>query len=83
MSRMRIRGSCAISSNVLPWFVRNANSGTARELGLLLVKVARIISRQRIHEVQIVCIVSASTPGAGKQEPGPDSVKPSQQEDER
>ena len=31
MSRIRIRGSCAIRSSVLPWFVRNENSGAARE----------------------------------------------------
>ena len=32
MSRIRIRRSFAISSSVLPWFVRKANSGAGREL---------------------------------------------------
>ena len=31
MSRIRIRGSCAIKSSVLPWFVRKENSGAELE----------------------------------------------------
>ena len=34
MSRIRIRGSCAIRSSVLPWLVRNENSGAGRELSM-------------------------------------------------
>ena len=40
MSRMRICGSCAIRSSVLPWFVRKANSGAARGLSASFLRSA-------------------------------------------